>query len=135
MRHTRQLLFHGSRFCPSTRIRRSTYPSVCASFRPLVCLSVHRSACPSICLSVCLQILEELVTLRRYHAQLLGFPSHAAYVLEERMAASVDTVTSFLGELGRDLKPLHQADLASLTALKRGEQGAAAGPLSMADYR
>lgn len=75
------------------------------------------------------------MTLRRYHAHLLGFPSHAAFVLEERMAASVDTVSSFLGELGRDLKPLHEADLASLGALKAAEQGVGAGPVSMADYR
>lgn len=79
--------------------------------------------------------LERLVALRREAAGLLGYPSHAAYVLEERMATTPETVTSFLESLGRDLAPLLESDLAALQELKTAEEGAASGPVGMADYR
>jgi Zn-dependent oligopeptidase len=80
-------------------------------------------------------VLAEVVQLRRYVAHLLGYTTHAAYVLEERMALTPEAVEKFLADLGRDLRPLHVADLASLGALKAAEQGSGAGPVGMADYR
>jgi len=80
-------------------------------------------------------VLAEIVQLRRYVAHLLGYTTHAAYVLEERMALTPEAVEKFLADLGRDLRPLHVADLASLGALKAAEQGSGAGPVGMADYR
>ena len=79
--------------------------------------------------------LESLATLRCREAQLLGYASHAAFVLEERMARSPATVAAFLTSLGNALRPLRDADLESLTALKAVEEGASAGPLLMSDYR
>lgn len=79
--------------------------------------------------------LEEVVRLRRHAAALLGYPSHAAFVLEDRMARDVPTVRSFLEALQRDLAPSHAADLARLAALKAATEGAGAGPITMADYR
>ncbi len=46
-----------------------------------------------------INIVKDIVNLRLEKAQLLGFTSHADYVLKERMAKSVDTVSKFLDEL------------------------------------
>jgi Zn-dependent oligopeptidase len=80
-------------------------------------------------------ILEKLAALRCEAAGLLGYPSHAAFVLEERMAKAAETVGSFLATLAKDLKPLAKADLDSLLALKHAEEGQDSGPIKMSDYR
>lgn len=79
--------------------------------------------------------LEELAELRRQVAGLLGYSNHANYVLEEKMAGNQAKVATFLSDLGRDLRPLHQADLASLLELKKAEEGPDSGPIGMGDYR
>jgi peptidyl-dipeptidase Dcp len=45
------------------------------------------------------QIVLDIIKKRHERAQLLGYPSHAHYVLEERMAENPDTVLSFLEDL------------------------------------
>ena len=80
-------------------------------------------------------MLEELASLRREAAALLGYASHAHYVLETRMARSPEAVATFLSDLCRDLRPLHGSELASLSARKLAAEGADAGALTMADYR
>lgn len=42
-------------------------------------------------------ILKELVSLRAQKSSLLGFPTHADYVLEMNMARTSQTVATFLG--------------------------------------
>mmetsp|Transcript_18920 Transcript_18920/g.40817 ORF Transcript_18920/g.40817 Transcript_18920/m.40817 type:complete len:718 (-) Transcript_18920:432-2585(-) len=71
-------------------------------------------------------ILEELVSLRHQKAQLMGYASHAAFVLEDRMAKSAEAVGAFLSELARKLAPLLESDLAQLADLKKldGVEGA-----------
>ena len=44
-------------------------------------------------------IILKLIKLRKKRAELLGYESHAAFVLEERMATSEENVQSFLEEL------------------------------------
>ena len=44
-------------------------------------------------------IILKLIRLRKKRAELLGYQSHAAFVLEERMATSEENVQSFLEEL------------------------------------
>ena len=44
-------------------------------------------------------IIMKLIKLRKKRAELLGYESHAAFVLEERMATSEENVQSFLEEL------------------------------------
>ncbi|QES89464.1 M3 family metallopeptidase [Rhizosphaericola mali] len=50
-------------------------------------------------------IIHKLVSLRAKRAKLLGFDSHAAFVLEERMAQNPKTVLSFLDDLLFKAKP------------------------------
>jgi peptidyl-dipeptidase Dcp len=51
------------------------------------------------------QIVLSIVDLRHKRANLLGYSSHAHYVLEERMAKSPDKVNSFLNDLLEKAKP------------------------------
>lgn len=50
-------------------------------------------------------IVKEIVTLRHERAKLLGYDSHAHYVLEERMAETPGKVNSFLADLLSKAKP------------------------------
>ncbi len=45
------------------------------------------------------QLISQIVPLRLERAQLLGYPSHAAYILEENMAKTPEKVNEFLGKL------------------------------------
>jgi Zn-dependent oligopeptidase len=59
----------------------------------------------------------EVVKLRFERANLLGYKTHADYVLEERMADSPDKVKSFLSELNVKAKPHAQREIAKLSKL------------------
>jgi Zn-dependent oligopeptidase len=61
-----------------------------------------------------MKILEELVAIRDEYAKLLGYPNHAAYRLEPRMAATIPVVTEFLEDLAQKLKSKAYADVAAL---------------------
>ena len=56
----------------------------------------------------------EISELRRERAQLLGYESHAAFVLEERMAGHPGTVTAFLSDLAQKAQPAAQRDVQAL---------------------
>ena len=45
------------------------------------------------------QVVEKIATLRAERAQLLGYRTHADYVLEERMAKNPERVTELLDKL------------------------------------
>jgi Zn-dependent oligopeptidase len=77
------------------------------------------------CMDTNTPILEELVRLRAEQAALLGYPTHAAYVLEIRMAQSPDVVGPFLRELSAKLQPLADEELAYWRELKAEEARAA----------
>jgi peptidyl-dipeptidase Dcp len=61
------------------------------------------------------EILKNIINLRHQRAQLLGYQTHAHYVLEERMAESPEKVFSFLTDLLNKAKP---AALQQFTELK-----------------
>ncbi|XP_030639938.1 thimet oligopeptidase [Chanos chanos] len=66
-------------------------------------------------------ILKELVQLRSQKSALLGFNTHADFVLEMNMAKSSKKVSSFLEELARKLKPLGEEERAVILKLKEKE--------------
>ncbi len=55
-------------------------------------------------------IVLEIVTLRHKRANLLGYETHANFVLEERMAESPKKVTEFLNDLLEKAKPAAKKD-------------------------
>ncbi|XP_062966454.1 thimet oligopeptidase isoform X2 [Cynocephalus volans] len=66
-------------------------------------------------------ILKELVTLRAQKSSLLGFSTHADYVLEMNMAKTSQAVATFLDELAQKLKPLGEQERAVILELKKAE--------------
>ena len=56
----------------------------------------------------------EIVNLRHQRAKLLGYPSHAHFVLEERMAKTPEKVLEFLTELLEKAKPAAQSEFKKL---------------------
>ncbi|MBW3544969.1 MAG: M3 family metallopeptidase [Bacteroidetes bacterium] len=61
-------------------------------------------------------IVLELAKLRHQRANLLGYPSHADFVLEERMAESPNKVMEFLDNLLQHAKPVAEKEVQELTA-------------------
>jgi Zn-dependent oligopeptidase len=61
-------------------------------------------------------IVLQIVQLRAQRASLLGFSSHAHFVLEERMAKSPDKVTGFLNHLLSKAKPAASKEFEELQA-------------------
>ncbi|XP_063415153.1 thimet oligopeptidase-like [Mytilus trossulus] len=66
-------------------------------------------------------ILEELIKLRHEKAQILGFPSHSAFVLDMRMAKTPEAVTSFLSGLSKKLQALKQSEMSLFLEYKKEE--------------
>lgn len=59
-------------------------------------------------------IVLRIVNLRHQRAQLLGYDTHAHFVLEERMAKSPDKVEKFLNELLEKAKPAAEKEFENL---------------------
>ncbi len=59
-------------------------------------------------------IVLKIAKLRFQRAQLLGYKTHAHFVLEERMAETPEKVTSFLNELLEKAKPAAQSEFKTL---------------------
>lgn len=75
-------------------------------------------------------VLKEITTLRHRRAQLLGYETHAHFVLEERMADNPTRVRSFLDELLTHSRPAAEKDLQELKDAKTRHAGASAQPLA-----
>ena len=58
--------------------------------------------------------ITKILTLKAERAKLLGFNTHADFVLEERMAQSADAVFAFLEKLRATYKPGAEKDLADI---------------------
>lgn len=65
----------------------------------------------------------QIVTLRHKRANLLGYESHAHFVLEERMAETPEKVQSFLNELLEKAKPAAQKEFDELTQFAKKLDG------------
>ncbi len=69
------------------------------------------------------EIVLQIVKLRHQRAQLLGYSSHAKYVLEERMAETPDTVFSFLNEILDKAKPAAEREFSQLESFAKDLDG------------
>jgi oligopeptidase A len=65
----------------------------------------------------------EIVKLRHQRAQLLGYDTHAHFVLEERMAQNPQKVESFLEELLEKAKPAAKREFDELSAFAKKTDG------------
>ncbi len=68
------------------------------------------------------KIVLEIARLRNQRAKLLGYPSHAKLILEERMAKSPEKVKTFLSDLLEKAKPVAEIEMNRLKkfAFKEG---------------
>ncbi|PIU00874.1 MAG: peptidase M3 [Bdellovibrionales bacterium CG10_big_fil_rev_8_21_14_0_10_45_34] len=69
------------------------------------------------------ELVKEIVKLRHQRAHLLGFKSHAEYVLEERMAKSAHQVNNFLQELKQAYLPAAKREMDELNTFAKNELG------------
>ncbi|MGV8995041.1 MAG: M3 family metallopeptidase [Flavobacterium sp.] len=69
------------------------------------------------------EIVLKIVKLRFERAKLLGYSSHAHFVLEERMAENPEKVKSFLEELLEKAKPAAQREFETLTKFAKDLDG------------
>eukprot|EP00123_Amoebidium_parasiticum_P012833 comp21605_c0_seq2/m.30267 comp21605_c0_seq2/g.30267 ORF comp21605_c0_seq2/g.30267 comp21605_c0_seq2/m.30267 type:complete len:661 (-) comp21605_c0_seq2:522-2504(-) len=66
-------------------------------------------------------IVEELGEIRHTVAQLLGYPTHAAFIAEARMAKTPEAIQNFLDDMKVKVKPLSARDMAEFLELKKKE--------------
>ncbi|NXJ71038.1 NEUL protein, partial [Rostratula benghalensis] len=89
------------------------------------CISETRrkmeSAFNSRCKEENTKILQQLLPLRAKVAELLGYNTHANFVLEVNTAKSTDNVTAFLDDLSKKLKPLLEKEREFILDLKKNE--------------
>ena len=69
------------------------------------------------------QVLEKIIKLRHERAQLLGYPTTAAYVVETKMALDPETVFGFYEDLRPKLRVKAQQDYAEYQVAKREHTG------------
>ena len=69
------------------------------------------------------EIIQSIVQLRYKRAQLLGYDSHAAFVLEERMAKDESTVRHFLNDLRDKAYPKAEKEWEEINAFRQQELG------------
>jgi peptidyl-dipeptidase Dcp len=69
------------------------------------------------------EILKRIAVLRHERAKLLGYETHAHYVLEERMARAPGTVREFIDKLWKRSRPVAEKELAELRELARRIDG------------
>ncbi|WP_243390589.1 M3 family metallopeptidase [Raineya orbicola] len=78
-------------------------------------------------------VMREIVSLRHQRAKLLGYTSHAHFVLEERMAQSSENVNKFLDELYTYAKPVAEKQMQELLEYAK-KQGFSENRLQRWDY-
>ncbi|WP_309614569.1 M3 family metallopeptidase [Flavobacterium sp.] len=69
------------------------------------------------------EITLKIAKLRFERANLLGYKTHSAFVLEERMAQTPEKVKSFLNDLHAKAKPAAEKEFAELTAFAKELDG------------
>lgn len=69
------------------------------------------------------EIVKQIVNLKNERAQLLGYATHAHFILEERMAESPEKVMGFLDEIQQYGKPGAEKDVAEVAAYAKKLDG------------
>lgn len=69
------------------------------------------------------ELIAKIVSLRQQRAQLLGFPTHAHYVLDVNMAKNPDAVYNLLNQIWPRALSLAKQELADIKALAKAETG------------
>ena len=73
------------------------------------------------CVDTNTKLIEELLELRQQQADILGYESHADYVLENKMAKNREAVWNFINNLTPKLKNLWEQEKTGLLQLKSAE--------------
>jgi thimet oligopeptidase len=81
-----------------------------------------------------LEILDEIVALRKEIADLYGVPSFAHYVTKRRMVENPETVTRFLDEVKNGVTEAELSDLRQLAEVKAEMTGVPAGKATIARW-
>lgn len=68
-------------------------------------------------------IIKEIVNLRQQRAELLGYKTHAHFILEERMAKSPESVSAFLEDLLQKAKPAAEKEFEDLQNFAKKKDG------------
>lgn len=79
-------------------------------------------------------LVKEIASLRHQRANLLGYKTHAHFVLEERMAGHPERVQTFLEEILTHSKPAAEKDLSELRALKAKDSNEPLNPWDIAFF-
>lgn len=69
------------------------------------------------------ELIAKIVRLRQQRAEILGFPTHAHYVLDVNMAKNPDAVYNLLNQIWPRALDLAKAELADIKALAKAETG------------
>lgn len=77
--------------------------------------------------------LKRVLELRAENATLLGYPNHAAFRLEDRMAKTIDAVNAFYDEMHSAVSKPALFDLQLLAAMKKRETGDSSAHLAYYD--
>lgn len=80
-------------------------------------------------------LFREAIVLRDEAARLLGYPNHAAFRLEDKMAKTPDTVDKFLGDLRTRLTAGGKSEIQTLLKLKQETDPKADGRYYLWDHR
>ncbi len=67
------------------------------------------------------ETIRQIVNLRMERAKLLGYPNHAQYVLEERMAETPEKVTQFLNQLHEASRPFALKEFEELKSFAKSQ--------------
>ncbi|KAJ5080906.1 hypothetical protein N7456_013616 [Penicillium angulare] len=80
-------------------------------------------------------LFREAIILRDEAARLLGYPNHAAFRIEDKMAKTPETVDTFLGDLRKRLTAGGQKEIQTLLNLKKEHDPNADGRYYLWDHR
>lgn len=69
------------------------------------------------------ELFKEAILLRDEAARILGYPNHATFRIEDKMAKTPKTVDDFLGDLRTRLAPGGEKEIEKLKQLKKAETG------------